>query len=73
MATTPKGYALTPLAEADLEGIYLYTLRTWSREQAVRYHGDLVAAFEGLAAGTRKGRPGAAPIDGRGPTSEALI
>ena len=57
MATTPRAYALSPLAEQDLEEIYLYTLRTWSREQAIRYHGDLIAAFVGLAAGTRRGRP----------------
>ena len=57
MATQPRVYALSPLAEQDLEAIYLYTLRTWSREQALSYHSDLVAAFEGLAAGTKRGRP----------------
>ena len=58
MATRPRVYALSPLAEQDLEAIYLYTLRTWSREQALSYHSDLVAAFEGLAAGDQAGPPG---------------
>lgn len=51
-----RGYLLSPLAAADLEEIWLYTCRTWSLEQADSYHGSLVAAFEGLAAGHKKGR-----------------
>jgi toxin ParE1/3/4 len=51
-----SGYRLSPLAEADLEDIWAYTAETWSIEQAERYHADLVAAFEGLASGNRKGR-----------------
>lgn len=51
-----KLYQLTPLAEADLEGIWLYTLRNWSMEQADSYHRDLVAALEGLATGRKLGR-----------------
>ncbi len=50
-----KPYRLFPLAEADLEEIWLYTLKHWSMEQADTYHHNLVAAFEGLAAGTKKG------------------
>jgi len=51
-----KPYRLSPLAEADLEEIWLYTLNHWSLEQADIYHHNLVAAFEGLAAGTKQGR-----------------
>ncbi|WP_342239461.1 type II toxin-antitoxin system RelE/ParE family toxin [Inquilinus sp. OTU3971] len=51
-----KLYQLTPLAEADLEEIWLYTFRNWSMEQADSYHRDLVAAMEGLAAGRKLGR-----------------
>ncbi|MEW9307731.1 type II toxin-antitoxin system RelE/ParE family toxin [Labrys neptuniae] len=50
-------YRLTPLAESDLEEIWLYTLRTWSREQADSYFRTLLATFEGLAVGTKTGRP----------------
>ena len=52
-----KSYRLSPLAEVDLEEIWLYTLNRWSMEQADTYHRYLVAAFEGLAAGTKQGRP----------------
>jgi toxin ParE1/3/4 len=51
-----KPYRLSPLAEADLEKIWLYTFKNWSMEQADAYHNDLVAAFAGLAAGTKRGR-----------------
>lgn len=47
---------LSPLAEADLEGIWLYTARTWSPAQAEKYHADMVLAFSALAAGSLKGR-----------------
>ena len=52
-----KPYRLSSLAEADLEEIWLYTLKHWSMEQADTYHRNLVAAFDGLAAGTKQGRP----------------
>ena len=52
-----KPYRLSPLAEADLEEIWLYTLKHWSMGLADTYHHNLVEAFEGLAAGTRQGRP----------------
>lgn len=52
-----KPYRLSPLAEADLEEIWLYSLKNWSLEQADTYHNSLVATFEGLAAGTRQGCP----------------
>ncbi len=51
-----RGYRLSPLAEADLEDIWLYTFQTWSAEQADSYHGSLVAAFQGLASGRKTGR-----------------
>jgi plasmid stabilization system protein ParE len=41
MATAPKTYRLSPLAVEDLEGVYLYTLRTWSLRQAELYIDDL--------------------------------
>ena len=50
-------YRLSPLAEADLEDIWLYTYRTWSLEQAEAYQASIVAAFEGLAANRKTGRP----------------
>jgi toxin ParE1/3/4 len=52
-----KPYCLSPLAEADLEEIWLYTLQHWSLKQADTYHHNFVAAFEGLAAGTKQGLP----------------
>lgn len=56
MAKTPDVYRLSPLAVEDLQSIYLYTLQAWSRRQAELYISDLIAAFEGLAAGTKVGR-----------------
>ena len=56
-----KPYRLSPLAEADLEAIWRYIARHWSLEQADSYHRNLVAAFEGLAAGTKRGRPSVLP------------
>jgi toxin ParE1/3/4 len=51
-----KSYTLSPLAEIDLEEIWLYTFQKWSLAQADSYHRDLVATFEGLASGTKRGR-----------------
>ena len=51
-----KSYALSPLAEIDLEDIWLYTFQNWSLAQADSYHCDLVTAFEGLASGTKRGQ-----------------
>lgn len=44
-------YRLSPLAEADLEEIWLYTFRQWSLEQADDYYGGIIAAIEGLVDG----------------------
>lgn len=57
MSRSARPYKLSPLAEADLEDIWLYTLRAWSLEQADDYHTGMVEAFAGLAAGTKIGRP----------------
>jgi len=50
------GYRLSPLAIADLEHIWSWTVQRWSPEQAESYHASLVAAFEGLSSGRKKGR-----------------
>lgn len=52
-----RGYRLYPLALADLEEIWSYTAMRWSWEQADSYHAAVIAAFEGLAAGSKQGRP----------------
>lgn len=56
-----KPYRVSPLAEADLEEIWLYTAKCWSMEQADTYHRNFVKAFEELAAGLRQGRPSVLP------------
>ena len=56
MQADPRRYRLSPLAEDDLENIWAYGFRTWSRDQADRYHTDIIAAIEGLARGECIGR-----------------
>lgn len=56
MPARKRRYLLAPLAERDLEDIWLYTLQTWSLDQADRYHGSIIEALEGLAQGDRRGR-----------------
>ncbi|MGV6871181.1 type II toxin-antitoxin system RelE/ParE family toxin [Pseudochelatococcus sp. B33] len=56
MSDKQSVYSLSPLAESDLEEIWSYSFKTWSLEQANRYHADLVAAFVDLATGQRSGR-----------------
>ena len=51
-----KIYRLSPLAEADLEEIWLYTFQQWSMEQADDYLSNLIAAIEGLASGRKTGQ-----------------
>jgi toxin ParE1/3/4 len=51
----PGSYRLTPLAFADLEDIWDYTVETWSVAQAEVYHQGIVDALEGLAEGSRVG------------------
>jgi toxin ParE1/3/4 len=57
MSGSARSYRFSPLAEIDLEEIWRYTLRNWSLEQADRYHGQIMAAIEDLAAGVKIGRP----------------
>lgn len=57
MSRSARPYRFSPLAEVDLEDIWLYTLRNWSLEQADRYQGQIMAAVEGLATGVKNGRP----------------
>lgn len=51
-----KSYRLSPLAEADLEEIWLYTSRKWSLQQADSYYRSLVTTFSALAEGRKLGR-----------------
>ena len=57
MPDESRQYQLSPLAEADLEDIWLYTLKHWSLEQADRYHHDLIDAIEALARGVKAVAP----------------
>ncbi|MBI0328345.1 type II toxin-antitoxin system RelE/ParE family toxin [Burkholderia plantarii] len=63
MPAKARAVRLTPLAEADLEGIWDYTAEQWAIEQAERYVGELVEAFERLARGDWVGRPSRARDD----------
>lgn len=49
-------YRLSPLAEDDLEEIWIFTAGRWSVSQADHYHADIIDALEKLASGERKGR-----------------
>ena len=53
MANKRRICRLSPLAEADLEEIWIYTFRQWSLEQADEYHRGIMAAIEDLAAGSK--------------------
>ena len=55
-AEGPASFHLSPLAEADLEDIWSFTVERWSWEQAQSYHRKLVDAFRALAEGRVKGR-----------------
>jgi toxin ParE1/3/4 len=50
-----SSFRLSWLAAADLEDIWLYTCKTWSRHQAERYCQDLLTAIEDLGQGKRQG------------------
>lgn len=45
-----------PLAESDLEGIWLYTLENWTLKQADSYLSEILTGIEQLAVGVQKGR-----------------
>lgn len=49
-------YRLSPLAESDLEQIWLYTLNEWSLDQANRYYELIMDTIEELASGRKQGR-----------------
>ena len=53
----PRDYVLSPMAEADLEEIWVYTAQEWSSAQAEMYTNDIIDAFEDIAAGKKAGRP----------------
>ena len=56
MSAKSRCYRLSPLAEGDLENIWVYSLQNWSLEQADKYQVDLVDAIQMLAEGDKKGR-----------------
>ena len=56
MANKNRIYRLAPLAEADLEEIWLYTFRQWSLEQADEYHRGIIEAIEGLTSESKIGQ-----------------
>ena len=53
MAELLLGYRLSPLAQHDLEEIWLYTFHQWSSVQADSYVSDILAACDGLLAGEK--------------------
>ncbi len=57
MSGSARPYRLSPLAQTDLEDIWLYTFHNWSIEQADRYQTQIIAAIEALADGKKTGRP----------------
>ena len=57
MSGSVRPYRLSPLAEADLENIWLYTFKNWSLEQADGYQREIIAAIEQLAQRIKTGRP----------------
>ncbi|MBW7835374.1 MAG: type II toxin-antitoxin system RelE/ParE family toxin [Sphingomonadales bacterium] len=57
MPASKRRYRLYPRAGADLGEIWLYTLKAWSLDQADSYVHDIIRVFEGLANGTKTGRP----------------
>jgi toxin ParE1/3/4 len=56
MTSKNRIHRLSPLAEADLEEIWLYTFHQWSLEQANAYYRRIAAAIEGLASGSKIGQ-----------------
>jgi len=56
MSKIAKSYRLSPLAENDLEDIWLYSFQSWSLEQADNYVANILASFDGLTAGVNIGR-----------------
>lgn len=50
-------YTLSPAAQADVEDIWHYTAKHWSRLQAERYTRNIQATCEALSDGSRVGQP----------------
>lgn len=50
-------YLLTPTTQADIEGIWDFTVSRWGVMQAERYVRDIQATCEALAAGTLISQP----------------
>ena len=50
------GYVLTPLARADLQDIWNYTVERWSREQAERYMREIEGTVALLVSAPGLGR-----------------
>ena len=48
---------LRPLAEADVEAIIDYTATSWGQTQALKYLGELQAAFDRLCIDRWRGTP----------------
>jgi toxin ParE1/3/4 len=57
MSAEQNGYKLSPRASRDLAEIWLYTRESWSTKQADTYYRELVSAMDGLAKGTKHGKP----------------
>ena len=51
-----SGFVLSPRARADLDGIWNYSVETWSAAQAERYLRQIADAFEILSADPRRGQ-----------------
>jgi toxin ParE1/3/4 len=54
-----KAYRVSRLAQADIESIYAYTVKTWSGEQADIYYAMIIESFEGLVSGAKIGHTAA--------------
>ena len=52
-----KLYIISAKAVADMENIWLYTLRTWSVEQADRYYKLIIDEIKYLAEHADSGKP----------------
>ncbi|MBN9072488.1 MAG: type II toxin-antitoxin system RelE/ParE family toxin [Rhizobiales bacterium] len=51
-----RRYSLTRAARADLEDIWDYTEKTWSKDRAERYVREILSTCEALALGRKIGR-----------------
>jgi toxin ParE1/3/4 len=52
-----KSLVFSPAAQADMEGIWDYTVAHWGLAQADNYTDDIRDACKALASGHRQGRP----------------